>query len=123
MSKLQTKLAELVEQTAGAEGAALVDIQTGMTLAQAGTPDFDLDVAARGFANALRLQLRTMSDLGLSEPADGMLVSQGSHHHVFAVRTADNHEGLLLYLVVRRDVATLSAVRRRVALMAAHLPT
>ncbi len=93
MSKLQTKLAELVETTTGAEGAALIDIGTGMTLAQAGTPDFDLDVAAQGFATAVRYQLRTISDLGLTELAEGMLVSQGSHHHIFAVRTTDNREG------------------------------
>jgi len=36
VSKLQAKLAELVETTTGAEGAALIDIGTGMTLAQAG---------------------------------------------------------------------------------------
>ena len=121
MSKLQAKLAELVETTTGAEGAALIDIGTGMTLAHAGTPDFDLDVAAMGFADAVRHQLRTMGDLGLTEPADAVLVSQGSHHHVFAVRTSDNREGLLLYLVVRRDGAPLSTVRRRVAMMASHL--
>jgi hypothetical protein len=51
-----------------------------------------------------------------------MLVSQGSHHHIFGVRTADNREGLIVYLAVRRDGATLSAARRRVAMMAARLP-
>ena len=122
MSKLQDKLDELVETTTGAEGAALIDIGTGMTLAQAGTPGFDLDVAAAGFATAVRYQLRTISDLGLTEPAEGMLVSQGSHHHIFAVRTTDNREGLLVYLAVRRDGATLSAARRRVTMMASRLP-
>jgi predicted regulator of Ras-like GTPase activity (Roadblock/LC7/MglB family) len=121
VSKLQDKLAELVATTIGAEGAALIDIETGMTLAHAGAPDFDLDVAASGFATAVRYQLRTIVDLGLDEPADGVLISQGSHHHVFAVRTNDNKEGLLLYLALRRDGATLSTARRRVATMAAQL--
>ncbi len=40
---------------------------------------------------------------------------------MFAVRTNDNKEGLLLYLVLRRDGATLSTARRRVATMAAQL--
>lgn len=122
MSKLQDKLTELVETTTGAEGAALIDIGTGMTLAQAGTPGFDLDVAAQGFATAVRYQLRTISDLGLNELAEGMLISQGSHHHIFGVRTSDNREGLIVYLAVRRDGATLSAARRRVAMMASRLP-
>lgn len=122
MSKLQAKLAELVETTTGAEGAALIDIGTGMALAHAGTPGFDLDVAAQGFATAIRYQLRTITDLGLNDAAEGILVSQGSHHHIFGVRTSDNREGLLVYLVIRRDIATLSAARRRVAMMAYHLP-
>jgi predicted regulator of Ras-like GTPase activity (Roadblock/LC7/MglB family) len=122
VSKLQDKLAELVATTTGAEGAALIDIGTGMTLAQAGTPGFDLDVAAQGFATAVRYQLRTISDLGLTDLAEGMLISQGSHHHIFGVRTSDNREGLIVYLAVRRDGATLSAARRRVAMMASRLP-
>ena len=73
MSKLQAKLADLVATTVGAEGAALIDIDTGMTLAQAGTPDFDLDVAASGFATAVRYQLRTIVDLGLSGKGVGVL--------------------------------------------------
>ncbi len=122
MSKLQAKLVELVETTTGAEGAALIDIGTGMTLAHAGAPGFDLEVAAHGFATAVRYQLRTISDLGLNEPAEGMLISQGSHHHIFGVRTSDNREGLLVYLAVRRDGATLSAARRRVAMLTSSLP-
>lgn len=122
MSKLEATLAELVGTTAGAEGAAVIDIATGITLATAGDPVFDLDAAAQGFATAVRYQLRTALDLGLAEPADAVLFSQGSHHHVFGVRTRDNREGLLVYLAVRRDGAALSAVRRRVALVARRLP-
>ena len=102
MSKLQDKLAELVATTVGAEGAALIDIETGMTLAHAGVPEFDLDVAASGFATAVRYQLRTIVDLGLEEPADGVLIA-GSHHHVFAVRTNDNKRACCSAL--RRDGA------------------
>lgn len=123
VSKLEALIAELVHATAGAEGAAVADIATGITLARTGEPGFDLDVAAQGFAAAVRQQLRTVQDdLGLVAPAEATLFTQGSHHHVIGVRTHDNREGLFVYLVVRRDGAALSAVRRRVALVARRLP-
>ncbi|MHB1009700.1 MAG: hypothetical protein ACYC1E_10795 [Propionibacteriaceae bacterium] len=92
-SKLEGALAELIRTTAGAECAAVIDIATGITLAKAGEPAFGLDTAAQGFATAVRYQLRTALDLGLVEPAEAVLFSQGSHHHVFGVRTPRQPRG------------------------------
>lgn len=112
MSQLDTSIQELLS-IEGANGAALVDISSGMALASGGNPGFDLTVAAAGNSNVVRAKLKTMSDLGLEGNIEDIMITLNSQYHLINVLNASETAGLFVYLVLDRNTANLALARHK----------
>ncbi|RYZ88550.1 MAG: hypothetical protein EOP06_10750, partial [Proteobacteria bacterium] len=69
-------------QLPGAIGVAVVDLESGMSLGQAGGGMLNLEVAAAGNTEVVRAKMRTMADLGLNEEIDDILITLGTQYHI-----------------------------------------
>jgi predicted regulator of Ras-like GTPase activity (Roadblock/LC7/MglB family) len=102
----------------GANGAAIVDIDSGMALAAGGTPGFDLNVAAAGNSNVVRAKLRTIGDLELKDEVEDILITLGSQYHLINVLKGQGNSGLFIYLVLNRVTANLALARHKLRAVA-----
>jgi hypothetical protein len=97
-------------QIEGALGVALVDSSSGMALGTAGSPvDLDLEVAAAGNSSVVQAKLRTMSDLGLDQAIEDILITLDKQYHI--IRPLARQNQLFLYLVLDRARANLAMAR------------
>ena len=66
----------------GASASMIVDYESGMALGSAGG-GLDLDVAAAGNTEVVRAKMTTMSELGLNDEIEDILITlgQGLPHH------------------------------------------
>ncbi|GAA4319492.1 hypothetical protein GCM10023162_26570 [Klenkia terrae] len=92
MAQLDSVIASLLE-IEGANGAAIVDIDSGMALAAGGSPGFDLNVAAAGNSN--------------------VLITLKGQYHLINVLKGSGNTGLLIYLVLNRSTANLALARHK----------
>lgn len=120
MSQLDTSIQELLS-IEGANGAALVDISSGMALASGGNPGFDLTVAAAGNSNVVRAKLKTMNDLGLDVNIEDIMITLSSQYHLINVLNASETSGLFVYLVLDRNTANLALARHKLNSIAAKI--
>lgn len=102
----------------GALGVALVDAQSGMTLATAGDPaDFNLEVAAAGNSALVQAMSRTLGDLDLDDHIEDILITLGTQYQI--VRPIRNSaDDLFLYLVLDRSRGNLAMARFRLTKLA-----
>lgn len=120
MSQLDDSIKELLS-IEGATGAALVDISSGMALASAGNPGFDLTVAAAGNSNVVRAKLKTMADLGLDQKIEDMMITLGTQYHLINVLNTTETSGLFVYLVLDRNTANLALARHKLNSIASRI--
>ncbi|MDO4916949.1 MAG: hypothetical protein Q3974_04960 [Rothia sp. (in: high G+C Gram-positive bacteria)] len=120
MSQLDTSIQELLS-IEGANGAALVDISSGMALASGGNPGFDLTVAAAGNSNVVRAKLKTMSDLGLEGNIEDIMITLNSQYHLINVLNSSDTTGLFVYLVLDRNTANLALARHKLNNIASRI--
>ena len=118
MAQLDNVIADLLA-IEGANGAAIVDIDSGMALAFGGTPGFDLNVAAAGNSNVVRAKLRTISDLELKDEVEDILITLQSQYHLINVLKGQGNAGLFIYLVLNRVTANLALARHKLRAVAA----
>ncbi|MBS7459028.1 hypothetical protein [Coralloluteibacterium stylophorae] len=95
----------------GAMCAALVDVDSGMTLGTAGS-GVDLEVAAAGNTEVVRAKLRTIRALNLDDEIEDMLITLGKQYHI--IRPMRRATDLFLYVVFDRNRANLAMARRKV---------
>lgn len=110
MATLNESVSELMGFD-GVLGAALVDSNSGMTLAQAGNV-FDLEVAAAGNTEVVRSKMKTMKALGLKDEIEDILISLGKQYHI--IRPVASQAGLFFYVVLDRARSNLALARRKV---------
>lgn len=99
-------------QIEGSLGVALVDSSSGMALGTAGSPvdlDLDLDVAAAGNSSVVQAKHRTMSDLGLDQTIEDILITLDKQYHI--IRPLARHNQIFLYLVLDRARSNLAMAR------------
>src|SRR5690349_20992490 len=107
MSDIKTSLAQIL-QIDGATGAALVDFQSGMTLGSAGSPGFDLELAAAGNNEVGRAKKKIRDKLGVRQPIEDILISLAQQSHL--IRMVG--QNLFFYVVLDRARANLGLARR-----------
>jgi hypothetical protein len=81
MANLSNSLAAVM-QLGGAVGVAIVDLESGMSLGQAGGGSLNLEIAAAGNTEVVRAKMRTMADLGLSDEIEDILITLGTQYHI-----------------------------------------
>lgn len=112
MSKIESSINDLLAID-GASGAAIVDISSGMELGSGGSPGFDLTIAAAGNSNVTRAKLATMSDLGLDEHIEDIMITLENQYHLINVLNTTDTDGLFIYLVLDRKKANLALARHK----------
>jgi hypothetical protein len=115
MANLTNSLAAFM-QLPGAIGAAVVDLESGMSLGQAGGGSvLNLDVAAAGNTEVVRAKMRTMSDLELNEEIEDILITLGTQYHIIRPLTSKGSAGLFVYVALYKDKANLALARHKIA--------
>lgn len=101
MSNITETLNEL-SQLDGFVAAALVDSQSGMALGTAGNPSaLNLEVAAAGNSEVIKAKAKVMSNLGLKDEIEDILITLGTQYHL--IRLMKKHKNLFIYLVTTKS--------------------
>lgn len=93
----------------GALAAAVVDGNGPRVLGRAGSPGFDIDLAASGHAAILRGELAALVPGG-TDGVEDVLVTLGSHYQL--LRPCAGRDGVFVLFVLERPVANLAIARR-----------
>ena len=111
MANLNESLNDLMSLE-GALCAAVVDYNSGMMLASAGS-GVDLELAAAGNTEVVRAKMKTMKALGLNENIDDILITLGKQYHI--IRPSTKLAGIFVYYVLDKSRANLALARRKIA--------
>ena len=109
MANLNESLNDLMSLE-GALCAAVVDYNSGMMLASAGS-GVDLELAAAGNTEVVRAKMKTMKALGLNENIDDILITLGKQYHI--IRPSAKLAGIFVYYVLDNKRANLALARRK----------
>lgn len=101
MSNISESLQELMSID-GAVACALVDFQSGMALGMAGNTDaLNLEVAAAGNSEVIKSKNKVMSNLGIKDEIEDILITLGKQYHL--LRLSKKHNNLFIYLVTAKS--------------------
>ena len=97
----------------GAQGAALVDWESGMPLGTLGGGKYlDLELASAGNTEVIRAKMRTLESLRLDDSVEDILITLTKQYHLIRLlRNANGGHNLFLYLVLDRPKANLALAR------------
>ncbi|MER2082744.1 roadblock/LC7 domain-containing protein [Rhodococcus erythropolis] len=112
MSNIDKILGELM-RIDGASGAAVVDADSGMVLGMSGNPSFSLEYAGAGNSEVVRAKLRTMSNLGITDTLEDILITLSNQYHLIRVLETPGLSTLFVYLVLDRARANLALARHK----------
>lgn len=98
----------------GAIGAALVDAESGMTLATAGgNAGFDIEMAAASHTNVVQAEFKAISALHLHDELEDILVTLGKQYHI--LRPLRRTPSVFFYVALDRTKTNLAMARRLLA--------
>ena len=90
-------------------GAALVDSDSGMALAMHGGGNINLVLAAAGNTEVVRAKRRVVSQLGLDDTLQDILITLSTQYHL--IRPLESNPLLFLYVALDRSRANLAMAR------------
>jgi hypothetical protein len=109
-----TECLERLQKLDGFIGAALVDADSGMTLAtMGGGAGFNLEIAGAGNTEVVRSKRATMHSLGLKDEIEDILITLGKQYHLIRLMRA--RPGVFFYLALDRQRANLAMARLMLA--------
>jgi predicted regulator of Ras-like GTPase activity (Roadblock/LC7/MglB family) len=111
MPTIAESLEELVTLS-GAQGAALVDSDSGMILGQAGS-DPDIEATAAGNTEVVRAQLQALKTLGRAEDIDDILITLSTQYDI--MRPLKANPSIFLFVTLDKAKANLALARFRVS--------
>jgi hypothetical protein len=120
MADLSNSLAAVM-QLGGAVGVAIVDLESGMSLGQAGGGSLNLEIAAAGNTEVVRAKMRTMADLGLSDEIEDILITLGTQYHIIRPLKGKGSAGLFIYVALEKSKANLAMSRHKLNEIASTL--
>lgn len=97
----------------GFVGAALVDSESGMLLGQEGGGGLNLEVAAAGNTEVVKSKRKTMTNLGLRDGIEDILITLGKQYHI--IRPLRSRPTLFFYVALDRTRANLAMARLTLA--------
>lgn len=95
----------------GCLGAAFVDFETGLCLGTAGSPGFDLELAAAGNMEVVRAKKKIRDKLGLQDKIEDILISLDNQYHLIRMVGTT----MFFYVALDRKGANLGMARRQLA--------
>ncbi len=111
MSNAQKAVDSLMEMD-GAVAAIIVDLASGMVLAQKSHGDFDTDAAAGGCTRMVQAQLDTLKLLGSLDKVEDMLITlEHELHLVRPIVKTGAGDAMFGYLVVSSSGINLAMAR------------
>ncbi len=114
---IKSSVQTVIDNTEGALGATLVDYESGLCLATAGNPGFDLELAAAGNAEVVRAKKKIRDKLGLQDKIEDILITlDGQYHLIRMVGTT-----MFLYVALDRAKSNLAMARRELAAIEKNL--
>ena len=121
MASVDETLKEAME-IQGAIGVALVDFGSGMMLgSNGGGAELDLEIAAAGNTEVVRAKMNTMSQLGLKDTIEDILITLGTQYHLIRLVDTKTGEGLFFYLALNKSQANLAMARRQLQALESNL--
>jgi hypothetical protein len=101
----------------GCLGVALVDYESGLCLGIAGSPGFDLELAAAGNAEVVRAKKSIRDKLGLGDKIEDILITLASQYHLIRMIGT----GMFIYCALDRSKSNLALARKDLAVIDRNL--
>lgn len=92
----------------GFQAAALVDTESGLTLATEGG-GLDLELASAGTTEVLNAKRHVANSLSLGDEVEDILITLGKAYHI--LRPLERNSKLFLYMVLDRERSNLAMAR------------
>jgi hypothetical protein len=107
---LTNQLNGTIMQLPGAVGVAIVDLESGMSLGQAGGGSLNLEVAAAGNTEVVPGEDAHDERPGLSEEIEDILITLGTQYHIIRPLRTKGSAGLFVYVALEKSKANLAPV-------------
>lgn len=93
----------------GAIGAAMVDMESGMTLGTLGDPGFDLEHASAGNADFVQTKLNLAEDLGIRDRLNDIVITFEDQIHL--IQMFEDNPRVFTYLAMDAKKGNLALAR------------